>query len=259
MNVTFGVGSVLGTGIRVWIRNLIPFLLITALCDALPWLWIGISFHRMSSPEEFARAGASGLALAWVLGALLNMVAGSAMTYGVVKDLQGARASIWRCISTGFTRLLPSLGVAFLMSLCIMAGTLALIVPGVILFCALYVAMPVCVLERRGVFGSLGRSFELTRGHRLQIFGLCLLLGLIMFAFVLLFGMIVGVGAASITSATDGGAVPSSGFFLLGICMNFVMQMIAGSLIAVMTSVAYYHLRAEKDGTSAAELAAIFD
>ncbi|HMG24261.1 MAG TPA: hypothetical protein VK607_23160, partial [Kofleriaceae bacterium] len=41
--------------------------------------------------------------------------------------------------------------------------------------------------------------------------------------------------------------------------INLADGMIAGSLSAVMASVAYYFLRAEKEGTSAAELAAIFD
>jgi hypothetical protein len=41
--------------------------------------------------------------------------------------------------------------------------------------------------------------------------------------------------------------------------MNLGQQMVLGSLGAVMSSVAYYFLRAEKEGTSADELAAVFD
>jgi hypothetical protein len=40
--------------------------------------------------------------------------------------------------------------------------------------------------------------------------------------------------------------------------IGLVHLLIAGSLGAVMASVAYYFLRAEKEGTSADELAAVF-
>ena len=40
--------------------------------------------------------------------------------------------------------------------------------------------------------------------------------------------------------------------------LNLAEEMLVGSITAVMASVAYYFLRAEKEGTSADELAAVF-
>ncbi len=45
----------------------------------------------------------------------------------------------------------------------------------------LYVAVPVCVIEKQGVIASLSRSRALTKGYRWQIFGLFLLVMVIGF------------------------------------------------------------------------------
>ena len=49
-----------------------------------------------------------------LLTVVLNILVSSALTYGVVMELQGRRASIGACISTGLVRFFPTLGVAIL-------------------------------------------------------------------------------------------------------------------------------------------------
>lgn len=247
---TFSVGNVLATGFRVWLRNLGPFLLIAALFHALPWLWALSATHGMTNPEDlkhatFAISGAS------ILSLLVNVLVSAALTYGVVMELQGQRASFGACIATGLARFFPALGVGLLTSLCMMGGFILLVIPGVIVFCMLYVSTQVSVLERPGIGASLRRSRELTRGHRLQIFGLVLVLAII--------GMLLNwiLSGVLINRATT----PDEVFATLSrsVYTTFVAQVVTGSLSAVMAGVAYYYLRAEKEGTSAAELAAIFD
>src|SRR5262249_11920748 len=48
-----------------------------------------------------------------------------------------------------------------------------------ILYTMWFVAVAACVVERRGPFGSMGRSSRLTKGHRWRIFGLLILLFLV--------------------------------------------------------------------------------
>ena len=57
-------------------------------------------------------------------------------------------------------------GVGIVSFVLLVASSLALIVPGLIVYVMLCVALPVCLIERKGVFASIGRSAELTRGHR---------------------------------------------------------------------------------------------
>src|SRR5260221_10368879 len=107
MSQQFGVGSILGTAFRVYLRNFIPFTLIAGLLY-IPMIvftgWFLNSEFTVSSLLKYAGISA-------VLSLVLNSFVSATLTYGVVKELQGQRASIGACIATGFTRMLPALGV----------------------------------------------------------------------------------------------------------------------------------------------------
>src|SRR6185295_7168266 len=130
-------------------------------------------------------------------------------------------------------------------------ATLALIIPGIIVFCMFYVATTASVIERPGVMGALERSRELTRGHKMEIFGILFLMLLLSVVASFVLGGIVVSKPTTIEAAFD--SMRHQLYFNLG------HEIIFGSLSAVMASVTYVFLRVEKDGTSTAELAAIFD
>jgi len=250
MNMTFGVGNVMGTGFRVWFRNLIPFLLITAIFYAPPWLWAASALQADPTPENLRHVSIvfiSASMLTWPL----NIFVSAVLTYGVVMELHGQRASIGACFATGLSRFLPALGVGILAALATIGATFLLIIPGLIVFCMLYVATTVSVIERPGVMASLRRSRELTQGHKMEIFGILFLLGLISIAVSFVFG---GIVISKPTTLEQAFANMRHQLYF-----NMIHQVLFGSLSAVMASVAYCFLRAEKEGTSAAELAAIFD
>ena len=83
-------------------------------------------------------------------------------------------------------RKLKQIGPAFLAGLLTLLGTLACIIPGLILACIFFVAVPATMVERAGPIEALKRSAELTTGHRLPIFGA-------MFLVFVVFG-VVGAG-----------------------------------------------------------------
>lgn len=250
MNTTFGIGNVLRTGFRVWVRNFVPFTLITALIYSPLAIWAVSLTYGAQDSDELIQSFRS-LQYALLLTTPLNIVVSAALTYGVVMELQGRRASIGACIATGLARFFPVLGVAMLSLLCIAGAALALLIPGFIVFCMLYVATQAAVLERPGVRGALKRSSELTRGHKMEIFGLVIILG------VLSFGLQKLVQSMTLSKMTDLESVIQN--FPKYVYLTLADQMIVGSISAVMASVTYYLLRAEKEGTSAAELAAVFD
>jgi hypothetical protein len=243
MNTTFGVGNVLATGFRVWARNFVPFLLITALIYAPALIW-----ETSAIPDTLTRASIRDafvvVRYATTLLILLNVLVSAALTYGVVMELQGQRASIGACIATGLTRFVPALGVAFLTCLCVAGGVVLLVVGSIVLYCMLYVSVQCSVLERPGVLGALKRSRALTEGHRFEIFGLLLILVLINYG---------------LTKAVESVTLSNLRSLAAYVYANLAQQMLIGSLGAVMASVTYFFLRAEKEGTSATELAAVFD
>jgi hypothetical protein len=186
---------------------------------------------------------------------LLNIFVAAAITYGVVMELQGQHAGIGASFATGLARFFPVLGVAILSALAIGAGFLLLIIPGIIVYCMLYVSTPAAVLERNGITGALGRSRDLTRGHKLEIFGLLFIVGLIN----------VGLAYVAQELIVKGGDIETlsvlavEGLIRRAIYVHLALNIIVSSLGGVMQAVAYYYLRSEKEGTSANELGRIFD
>jgi hypothetical protein len=256
MTTRFRIGEVLATGFRVWARNFFPFLLISALSYAPLWIW-GLSCAQDAADREnihsFIVFETYSPMLSWVL-YLLNS---AALTYGVVMELQGQRASLIACLSRWIRRLWPALTslVVLTLGFCILSVVLVGLTEvvggkaaaGLWLVLLLwissivYVATQAAVFERPGAFGAIGRSRALTRGHRIRIAILV----------VLLIVLTSGLGAV-LRSAT----LPDFSLFLY---LDLARSVLVGSLASVMAGVAYYFLRAEKEGTSASELAAVFD
>ena len=250
MNTTFSVGTVLSTGFRVWLRNLVPFLLITAVFYAPPWIWAWHVMQIEPTLENFKDVK-SVTVVASYLTMPINVFVAATLTYGVVMDLYGQRATVTACMTTGLNRFFPALAVAVLSVVCIGVASVT-VIGGIIVFCMLYVATPVAVLERAGILGALSRSSALTRGHRWGILGLFLIL------FLLNVGILYLLHATVLDSTSKTVAAAFANL-RSRVYLDYAREVVVGSLGAVMASVSYYLLRAEKEGTSAAELAAIFD
>lgn len=249
MENRFSVGAVLGTGFKIWFKNLPAFLLITIVVYIPMIIWgVSIAQGELNLEKIEAFDKYSGIIVM-----LLNIFTAAAITYGVVMELQGQHAGIGACFATGLARFFPVLGVAILSGLAIGAGFLLLIIPGIIVYCMLYVSTPAAVLERPGITGALSRSRELTQGHKLEIFGLLFLIGLINVGISLLAQELI-VKADSVDSFDN-----IQSIIRRYIYVQLVLNVIISSLGGVMQAVAYYYLRNEKEGTSANELGRIFD
>ena len=239
----FSIGRVLGSGFGIWFKNIIPFTAITLLLFSPVIIWSAVIFSNPFAHGETLKYW--GLYMLVPL-TLIGSAVSAALTYGVVMQLQGSKASIGACIGKGFSRLFPVLGVAIVSGILVGLGCLALIVPGIIIYCMLYVATPVAVTERPGVMASLSRSRELTRGHKAEIF--------VIFLILMVIGFVVNqLEESSLKSATSMGALKTVLFIRLG------AQLIMSTLGSTMVAVAYVLLRREKEGTSVQELAAVFE
>lgn len=247
----FSLGKVIGTGFRVWFRNLVPFLLITAFIYA-PFLIWALSIVHGDASDEQRSANLETLASASVgLVPLLNILVSSGLVYGVVMELKGEHASLFRCLGTGLARFFPVLGVALLTMLAVAGGLILLIVPGLIVMCMLYVTTEVAVLERPGLLGALARSRELTAGHRWEIFAILFLIGLMNY--------VLSKAIETITVNTGLAATTVEELVQRYVYIDLGRAVVMGSLTSVMSAAAYYHLRREKEGTSADELSRVFE
>lgn len=205
--------------------------LLTAAVDPGPWMLAGLDL---------------------LTNLVLIPVTAAAVVFGVFRRLRGESASLGDCLRTGFRRAFAVALASLLMGLATVAGMCLLIIPGLIMASGLFVSIPALVVERRFSLDALHRSWDLTEGHRWQMFVLL----------VVMFLIGAGVGAAV------GYAAPR-GLHALGLSVEASLsgyQIILNLLLvpvytfqAVLQGVAYYELRVGKEGVDTEELAAVFD
>jgi hypothetical protein len=149
------------------------------------------------------------------------------MVVQLVRDVQDGRrdSSAGELFSSVSPVLLPLIGVSILSGIGIGVGFVFCLVPGLFLLTFWSVVAPVTVIERSGVFGAFGRSWELVRGHAWPVFGTILLVFLL-------------VVAATIAAVLIGLAVGDVGRAILSWLFNALTQPVA----ALTTSVLYFTL-----------------
>lgn len=243
----FSIGAALQGSFAVLFRNIGSFVLTTAII-CIPVIVLSLAIGGGWNVEAEPTVTDILLILLLVVLSLLTYLATTAaVTYGTVQDLRGRRAGIGDIMSHTIAALLSALGVAVLATLIALAGSILLVVPGIIAMCMLYVALPVAVVERPGVLGSLRRSRELTKGNRWQIFAL-FIVAYVVSSLLQMLGGFANLAVAGLTDIAIIGELPG----LLTTVLSYAWS-------AVLSAVAYHQLRIAKDGVDAEEIAAVFD
>jgi len=237
---TFRLADVFGKAVAIYGRRFAPFIILTVIASVPNYLALWAIGDPAGRPEPASFIPAR-LGLSLVNFATTSLASG-VVIYGVVQDLRGRTFSVADSIRIALGRFLPMLGVVICTTLAIAFGFVLLIVPGIILACMYYVAMPVCVAERVGVFASMSRSSFLTKGHRWQVFGTFLL-----------------ILAGGLVLSTIVGMV----FILTGQIGLLISTQALGAIISsfngVLVSVFYYELRVAKEGIDIDKIASVFD
>jgi hypothetical protein len=233
----FSVGKVLNRTFSVLSRNLLPFCIVTAIAY-LPNILL---FRPAASVAPSGRTVGlifAGAIVAMVLGALAEAV----VLFGAFEDMRGRKVDLIQSTKIGLSRILPVLGVAFLVGILTGLSAILLIFPAFIVLTMLFVSMPACIVEQLGPINSLQRSAQLTKGNRWKIFGLW-------FVF-----WVIAVIANLILKAfgTFGGPA-------VGLILEFAWGALTGAFNAVMVVVTYHDLRVAKEGVDTDQIASVFD
>src|SRR5215472_12409255 len=137
---------------------------------ALPYLVVlayqGLGLVFQSGTPQFSNVLMSAV---WSLGALFLILvvsaASQAATVVAVSNLHLDRpSSVMDSFSSVRGQILGVVGLSTIVALAAGIACLALIVPGVLLFIMWSLAVPTKVLEHKGIFDSMSRSMELTKG-----------------------------------------------------------------------------------------------
>jgi hypothetical protein len=228
----FRIGGVLNRTWLVLSRNFFTFLAVTAVASLPDFV--------------FANPGQSrGLVLAGaLLSDVMRRLSQAMVIYGAFQELRGQPVSLVESLQVGGRRIIPVIGLAVGATVLTALGFVLLVVPGVMVATMLFVATPVCVVERLGPFNSMDRSARLTKGHRWRIFGLLVL--------VFVPTAIVGVTFDTLSEiAGIGGVLAPIG--------QVIADAIWGPVEAVLVIATYHDLRVAKEGVDTAQIAAVFE
>lgn len=261
-------GEILGESFKVFLKNFIPFSILTAFAFSPIYLFGDYLVKRVVAEGS---ASAVGAALLVGLATLLVCVPLSTamITYGVFQEMRGRSASLGSCMSVGLSSLLPVFSVAFLQALFVFlawactsfavgfllgfarasggskgAGCSIILAPLIIFAFALpvmvwlryFVAVPAAVEERPGAMEAMRRSVFLTEGQRGRIFWILFVLGVL-------------AGGAQVGATL----VPVAGPILA-----LLVGLFASSLFATTCAVIYYRLRSFHESIDVDQIASVF-
>ncbi len=166
-----------------------------------------------------------------LIGSLVNLAATAWLAGTVVKIVEDAEADGQVDMGPGqllglvWPRLLPLMLLQILFAIAVFIGLILLIVPGVIIALMWVVALPAMVVEDRGVAESFSRSSELTRGNRMRILAVGLLVLLIYIGITIL-----GLLLAAISP-------------VLGVLALVVAGVLLYPYVSIISAVLFFRLR----------------
>ncbi|MBC8521355.1 MAG: glycerophosphoryl diester phosphodiesterase membrane domain-containing protein [Methanomicrobia archaeon] len=141
-----------------------------------------------------------------------------------------------KCFS--FDRLPSILVSSLLVEIIVLAGLLALVIPGLYLMCRLSLTEHATAIEEKGAIESIKMSWDITKGRAGEIFGILLESGLFSIVFVIpaliliLIGIVSGIEVAVITIIATG--------------IGFIAFIFSLALPVIATT--YYYLEITKQG-----------
>lgn len=227
------LGELLDASFGLYRRLFVPLVFVSVATQAIP---LTLSIYIEASGGAFEHPGL--WMLAAVLGLILGQIGIAASTFLVAEAYLGGSLTPQQA----FSRATPFLGrlitAAFLSALLYAVGVLLLVLPGLIMICALVVTAPALVLENQpSATSAMGRSWQLTRGSRMRIFGAIIVALMLIAVPAIALGAIGGMlGIASENAA-----------LILVLLFQSVLQLLAYPFFYVLTTLFYYDLRIRKE------------
>jgi hypothetical protein len=247
----FRLGQVFSRAWSVFSGNFFTFTLVTGIAS-LPGLLMQQSAPG-SQVDPFQNLGLG--IFVFLLMIVLGTLSQAIVLYGAFQVMRGRPIDLAESAKIGLRRFFPIVALAISTTFLISLAAFLLIVPGLMLFAMWFVATPACVVERLGPFRSMGRSRELTKGHRWKVFGL----QLVILIPAIVIGAIVG---GIIVSVSGPGGLLSMATALsstLGRVVNLIWSAIWTAFYAILIVVTYHDLRVAKEGVDTDQIAAVFE
>ena len=210
----------------------------------VPWLLIVMFLSR--SLFAGAETGTGGLTRSLVLslgGLIWFSVIDGAMTVAASQGYLGQRVDVGGAFGRAFGQVGALVGVAIARGVLIFVGLVFFIAPGLYFLARYAVAPAAVVLERTGLFGSLGRSSALSDGFKWHVLKTLVLVWVIYLALsIALVAMIGGV-----VSGAGLGAAGTLRYLSVIQIVSAIFTILVYPLVSIVQTLLYYDLRIRKE------------
>jgi hypothetical protein len=251
---SFSIGNVLSQSVDLFKRQGLTFSIVAIALLAVP----NILLMAFVMPGAMSSGSMLLVQLPAIVQLVFQLILMGALSYGTYAAIDGKPASIQELIARGVSGALPLFGIIVIFILVMIGSVFLLFIPIIFISCMWWVAVPVLVVEKAGVIGSLKRSTYLTKGARMKIFGLLviyLLFSIVVTAISLT--LLVG-GGFSLTSITSASAAIMQGGVSAYLVVSNILGAIIFAFVCVVVAVCYAELRRIKEGVSVKDVAQIF-
>lgn len=249
------IGRVIGRGFEALKANFLPFFAVAAVLAGGPaffmqyWMLSGAATADLDYVLSLTYWGP-------ILGSLLATVVAGALLQGVlvrstILTLSGREADLSHSVALALRLVIPIVAASIVIGVLIGIGFLFLIVPGIMIYCAFSVTIPALIEERRGIFGSMQRSRDLTRGSRKRIFVLLVVFWVFQVIITSLLNAVAGISPMGTYDAQLPDPILAGAVAAIGAGLSWV-------IVTAVTAALYVELRTVKEGATTDDLAAIF-
>jgi hypothetical protein len=260
-----GIGEILDVGIKIYWRHaltlfkivvfvvlpaqiLVNIVQVSSLPPGVTGTFsspLGPSFNTNDN-TTFSGGDFATFIVGFVGALLINALAGKLAQAGcfrAVADAYLGERMDWRSSLRYALKRLPAVvGVSILVTILVGLGSLLCLIPGIYLWGAFYVAIPVVLVEGVGPFRALGRSRDLVQGRWWSTFGVAVV------GYVLVFLVSGGLAALVLGVAASGASRNTAAGFVLNTVATTVGSMLTTPAVAAFTTVLYIDLRVRKEG-----------
>ena len=180
-----------------------------------------------------------------LLVAIIAALFGQAATFLAVNDFYLNRpVSVSECLRRAWREIGTVFGVGLLNALAVIAGLIALIIPGIYILCRTIVSVPAALVEQRGPSDALSRSWKLTRGQASRAFVMFLLYFVLSIAAGLLFQLPLTI-ATAVYKHNAGVLQVWTALTQVG---DAIVNIVVSPILLIATSIFYFDLRVRKEG-----------
>ena len=219
----------------------------------LLWVWapilllglipIAVGHYGLEIASAKSRVGEVLISLNALLISLLGFafgpIAQGATILAVADRFTGGDTPVRECYSAVARRVFSLIGLGLCLGLIVLVGCCFFVIPGLLLWARLYVAIPVMILEDKGIIDSINRSWNLT----MEQWGRAIAFVLIM---LVIFYLIYGIVQFPMIYVL----VTTKSFAMEGLTrvLSFVLGQVVMTLFtSVAAVVMYFELRTRKE------------